>query len=79
MVKHERILISACSNRLLQDVNRLVKTCEFLAVFTRNNAQVVASLQTSCNKAVHKLPTSCVRTACSVFVVTSLIQAVNDL
>ena len=32
---------------------------------TRKNAQVVTSLQTSCNKSVHKLSTSCVRTACS--------------
>ena len=34
-------------------------------VYTRKNAQVVTSLQTSCNKSVHKLSTSCVRTACS--------------
>ena len=33
--------------------------------YTRKNAQVVTSLQTSCNKSVHKLSTSCVRTACS--------------
>ena len=30
----ERILISACCNKLLQDVNRLVTTCAFLAVYT---------------------------------------------
>ena len=36
-----------------------------LAYYTRKNAQVVISLQTSCNKSVHKLSTSCVRTACS--------------
>ena len=30
--------------------------------YTRKNAQVVTSLQTSCNKSVHKLSTSCVRT-----------------
>ena len=30
----ERILISACCNKLLQDVNRLVTTCPFLAVLT---------------------------------------------
>ena len=29
----ERILISACCNKLLQDVNRLVTTCAFLAVY----------------------------------------------
>jgi hypothetical protein len=28
-------------------------------------AQVVTGLQTSCYKSVHKLSTSCVRTACS--------------
>jgi hypothetical protein len=33
--------------------------------YTRKNAQVVTSLQTSCYKSVHKLSTSCVRTACS--------------
>ena len=33
--------------------------------YTRKNAQVVTSLQTSCNKSVHKLLTSCLRTACS--------------
>jgi hypothetical protein len=32
---------------------------------TRKNAQVVTGLQTSCYKSVHKLSTSCVRTACS--------------
>jgi hypothetical protein len=32
---------------------------------THKNAQVVTGLQTSCYKAVHKLSTSCVRTACS--------------
>jgi hypothetical protein len=43
---------------LLQDVR-------FLRVCTLKNAQVVTSLQTSCYKSVHKLSTSCVRTACS--------------
>jgi hypothetical protein len=32
--------------------------------YTRKNAQVVTGLQTSCYKSVHKLSTSCVRTAC---------------
>ena len=36
-----------------------------LTSYTRKNAQIVTSLQTSCNKSVHKLLTSCVRTACS--------------
>ena len=30
----ERILISVCCNKLLQDVNRLVTTFAFLAVYT---------------------------------------------
>ena len=34
------------------------------ATYTRKNTQVVTSLHTSCNKSVHKLSTSCVRTAC---------------
>ena len=45
------------------------KTLEILRThveaYTRKNAQVVTSLQTSFNKSVHKLSTSCVRTACS--------------
>ena len=41
----------------------IVKTCRY---YTRKNAQlVVTDLQTSCYKAVHKLSTSCVHTACS--------------
>jgi hypothetical protein len=47
--------------------------------YTRKNAQVVTSLQTSCYTSVHKLSASCARTACSQFVVTSLKQAVNNL
>ena len=44
----ERLLISACCNKLLQDVNRLVTTCAFLAVSTHVKiSQPVASLQTS--------------------------------
>ncbi len=46
---------------------------------TRKNAQVVTGLQTSCYKSVHKLSASCVRTACSHVVATSLEQAVNNL
>ena len=45
----------------------------------RKNAQVGTSLQTSCNESVHKLSTSCVRTVCSQFVVTSLEQVCNKL
>jgi hypothetical protein len=47
--------------------------------YTRKSAQVVTSLQTSCYKSVHKLSTSCARTACSQLAVTSLKQAVNNL
>jgi hypothetical protein len=36
-----------------------------IAPHTYKNAQVVTGLQTSCYKSVHKLSTSCVRTACS--------------
>ena len=57
----------------------LLQVVRFLRVYTHKNAQVVASVQTSCNKSVHKLSTSCVRTACSVLVGTSLKQAVNNL
>ena len=46
---------------------------------TRKNAQVVTSLQTSRNKPVHRLSTSCFRTVCSQFVVISLEQVVNNL
>jgi hypothetical protein len=42
---------------------------------TGKNAQVVTGLQTSCNKSVHKLSTSCVPTACSQL----LEQVVNNL
>ena len=46
--------------------------------YTRKNAQGT-SQQTSCNKSVYKLSTSCVRTVCSQFVVTSLEHVVNNL
>ena len=58
---------------------KLSKSLEQIVDYTHKNAQVVTSLQTSCNKSVHKLSTSCVRTACSLFVVTSLEQVVNNL
>ena len=50
-----------------------------LGEYTHKNAQVVTGLQTSCSKSVHKLSTSCARTACSHVVTTSLEQAVNNL
>ena len=54
----------AKSHNLYQVCKQAVnKLC--LHGYTRKNAQVVTSLQTRCNKSVHKLSTSCVRTACS--------------
>jgi hypothetical protein len=70
---------------LLQLVNKLAASLfRQQVVFvklvpTRKNAQVVTSLQTSCYTSGHKLSTSCARTACSQFVVTSLKQAVINL
>ena len=46
---------------------------------THKNAQVVTGLQTSCYKSVQKLSASCILTACSHVVATSLEQAVNNL
>ena len=54
-------------------------TDRYFKACARKNAQVVTSLQTSCYKSDHKLSTSCVRIACSQFVVTSFEQAVNSL
>jgi hypothetical protein len=49
-------------------------------LYTRKKAQVVTGLQTSYYKSVHKLSTSCVRTACMFpLVATSLEQVVNNL
>ena len=45
--------------------------------YRRKNAQVVTGLQTSCQESVPKLSASCVRTACSHVVATSLEQAAN--
>ena len=57
----------------------LEQHCYKSAAGNKSAKQVVTNLQTSCYKSVHKLSTSCVRTACSQFVVTSLKQAVNNL
>ena len=43
------------------------------------NAQVVTNLQTECNKSVHKLLKSCVRTVCSKVVGTIKLGSVNNL
>ena len=45
----------------------LLEKADFIDLlkYTRKNAQVVTSLQTSCSKSVHRLSTGCVRTACS--------------
>ena len=50
------ILAFSSANKSYLDNNCLL--------YTRKNVQVVTSLQTSCNKSVRKLSTSCVRTAC---------------
>jgi ferritin-like metal-binding protein YciE len=60
-------------------VTGLSTSCQQVWNYTRKNAQVVTSLQTSCYKSVHKLSTSCVRTACSQLLEQSLEQAVNNL
>jgi hypothetical protein len=41
----------------------LFRRVKLEASYTSKNAQVVTGLQTSCYKSVHKLLTSCVRTA----------------
>ena len=73
-------MITTCSRLVNNNEGEhiLLTSCEILT-YTRKNEQLVTSLQTSCYKSVHKLSTSCVRTACSQFVVTSLEQAVNNL
>jgi hypothetical protein len=43
--------------------------------YTRKNAQIITSLQTSCYKSVHKMSKRCLFPV----VVTSLEQAVNNL
>jgi hypothetical protein len=47
----------------------------------RKNTQVVTGLQTSSNKSIHKLSTSCVRTACSQLLeqVWNKLDALSDL
>ena len=47
------------------EVWKLVLGLGITKLYTRKNAQVVTSLQTSCNKSVRKLSTNCVCTACS--------------
>ena len=57
-----------CFSVLLAALPTLVMLVHILLCtinYTCKNTQVVTSLQTSCNKSVHKLSTSCVRTACS--------------
>ena len=50
-------------------------------MYTRKNAQVVAKRQASCKKCVHKLLTSCVRTACSKLLeqLVASLMALSDL
>jgi hypothetical protein len=63
-------LIQAVRNKfatslLSSTCKQLVTYRRYRTYYTRENAQVVTGLQTSCYKSVHKLSTSCVRTACS--------------
>jgi hypothetical protein len=63
-------LFMSCQLSTLQLGTSSVNTSFWQAVsqssyYTRKNAQVVTGLQTSCYKSVHKLSTSCLRTACS--------------
>jgi uncharacterized protein len=58
----------ACSKLQLTSCDNAVPTTyqqDVFVMYTRKNAQVVTGLQTSCYESVHKLSTSCVRTACS--------------
>ena len=48
-------------------------------VYTARNAQVVASLLTSCNRLDHKPISRCVRMACDSLLTTNLLQLVNRL
>ena len=41
-------------------LKKTIKIFVTIFLYTRKNAQVVTSLQTSCYKSVHKLSTSCV-------------------
>jgi hypothetical protein len=54
------LISSACKARFIR---RILAASN--ATKTIDNAQVVTGLQTICYKSVHKLSTSCVRTACS--------------
>jgi hypothetical protein len=85
VVVHLCVWFHSC-NMQLSHYNFTSVTCKKnasfrqLYLYTRKNAQVVTSLQTSCYKAVHKLSTSCVRSHClSQVVVTSLKQSVKNL
>ena len=66
-------------NVLLNLFFQTTRTWKYFQENTRKNAQVVTSLQTSCSKPVHRLSTDYVRTACPLFVLTSLEQVVNNL
>ena len=79
--------ILCCNCKLFRDTNKF--KLDVMLYFNRKTDYFsalriliflgVTSLQTSCYKSVHKLSTSCVRTACSQFVLTSLKQAVDNL
>ena len=54
-------------------------SCLYVAAYTRKNAQVATDLQTSCNKSVHKLFTSCSQDAFAPLVPNLLEQVWNKL
>ena len=64
---HSGMKLKINSTFIMAEIKIVCKMGNFIHVlkYTRKNAQVVTSLQTSCNRSVHKLSTSCVRTACS--------------
>jgi hypothetical protein len=60
-----RDLLRAIRNKVGSHLSCMVVPPPETLKLKRKNAQVVTGLQTSCYKSVHKLSTSCVRTACS--------------
>ena len=62
-IRMSLLFISYSVNLSWKTINLANKIHTFY--YTRKNAQVVTSLQTCCNRFVHKLSASCVRTACS--------------
>jgi hypothetical protein len=82
------LLVTSCQqvwNNLLPTCNNLVEVIRLVArlfwqvCYTRKNAQVATSLQTSCCKSVHKLSTSCLSHCLFPVVGTSSEPAVKQL